>query len=90
MDLANIEGDELVIRLPLVHLVTATEGCPALYGDEQPPKVTDPAVWAWEVARELNREAEDGTTLVHLMFDRAFERAADQGAEGIRFPGDDA
>lgn len=89
MDLARIEGDELVIRLPLDALVTATEACPALYGDEQPPKVTDRAVWAREVVCELNREAEDGTTLVHIMFDTAFEQAADQGAEGILFPGND-
>lgn len=36
---------------------------------------------------ELHREAEDGTTLVHRMFDAAIRGAVEQGAEGIRIPG---
>ena len=46
-------------------------------------KVTDAAVFAKEVCSSLNREREDGTTRVHIMFDEAFEHAIDQGAEGI-------
>lgn len=90
MDLAKIEGDEVVIRLPMDALVTATEACPAFEPiEDSTPKVTDPREWMKSVVDELNGEEEDGTTLVHLMFDKAFERAADQGAEGIRFDGDD-
>lgn len=91
MDMAKIEGDEIVIRLSFDALVTATEACPAFEPiEDNQPAVTDRAVWAREVVRELNSESEDGTTLVHLMFDKAFLQAAEQGAEGIRLPGDDS
>jgi hypothetical protein len=95
MDLAKVEGDELVIRLPVGAVITATSGCDRLstysemHNRYREVKVTDPAAWMAEVARELNREAEDGTTLVHIMFDTAFDRAADQGAEGIWIEGSD-
>ncbi len=91
MDLAKIEGDELVIRLPIDALVTATEACPAFEPiEDSAPKVTDPREWMKAVVDELNHEEEDGTTLVHLMLDEAFEKAADQGAEGIRFSDEEA
>lgn len=96
MDMAKIEGDEIVIRLSLDTLVTATDACPAFteqYDEAtdsyRRAEVADRAVWAREVVRELNSESEDGTTLVHLMFDKAFLQAAEQGAEGIRLPGDE-
>lgn len=96
MDMAKIEGDEIVIRLSFDALVTATNASPAFteqYDEAtdsyQLPKVTDRAVWAKAVVEELNSESEDGTTLVHLMFDKAFEGAVEQGAEGIQFPGEE-
>ena len=46
-------------------------------------KVTDQAVFAKEVCHALNDEREDGTTPVHIMFDKAFMGAIEQGAEGI-------
>lgn len=52
------------------------------------PKVTDPAMFAKEVYRRLNDEEEDGTTIVHRMFDDAIKEAVEQGAEGIVFPDD--
>jgi hypothetical protein len=88
-EIVTIEGDELVIRLNRQTLTTATEHCPSLirYMEEEAHfsevRVTDHAAWLKEVAAELRREAEDGTTLVHLMFDKAFFRAAENGADGI-------
>lgn len=85
----EIESDELVIRLDLPTLAMATRYCPALehFDDERnrfrKVRITDPLVWMREVQCVLNQEAEDGTTLVHRMFDAAFERAIEDGAEGV-------
>lgn len=46
-------------------------------------KVTGPAIFAKEVCHALNDEREDGTTPVHMMFDKAFMAAIEQGADGI-------
>lgn len=48
-----------------------------------PCKVVDPEAFAKEVCRALNRESENGTTPVHIMFDKAFEHAIEYGAEGV-------
>ena len=34
-----------------------------------------------EIARELGREAEDGTTLLHVAFDKAASEAVENGSE---------
>ncbi|PAQ03691.1 hypothetical protein LRP31_25660 [Mesorhizobium mediterraneum] len=57
-------------------------------GDILVPKVTDPAAFAKAVYHQLNDEEEDGTTIVHRMFDDAIKEAVEQGAEGIVFPDD--
>lgn len=82
---AKIEAGEIVIRVPL-----AAIPCAALvafdeqYGFEQHSlEVVDVDVFAGELVLELNRESEDGTTLVHLMLDRAVIRATENGAQGI-------
>lgn len=91
--LARIEGDDLVIRLPMAALITATEHCEDLAtfddekGDYRKVKVTDPKAWMQGVVRELNSESDDGTTAVHLLFDKAFVGATDQGEEGIWIEG---
>lgn len=46
-------------------------------------KVTDAAAFAAEVFHALNNESETGATMVHRMFDGAFQEAIEQGAEGI-------
>ena len=48
--------------------------------------VTDLAEFARDVVRELNREAEDGTTPIHELLDRALAEAVDQGSLGCEFP----
>ncbi|HET8636016.1 MAG TPA: hypothetical protein VFL96_04120 [Acidobacteriaceae bacterium] len=88
MDLVRIEDGNLVIRLNEQTLKAATEASPCLDGyapdGNGGPKVrvTDPSEWMKSVWYELNREAEDGTTLVHLMFDKAFLSALENGGEG--------
>ena len=57
-------------------------------GDILVPKVIDPAAFAKAVYYQLYHEEEDGTTIVHRMFDDAIKEAVEQGAEGIVFPGD--
>lgn len=43
----------------------------------------DAPTFAKEVCLALNRESENGTTAVHIMFDKAFDHVIDQGGEGI-------
>jgi hypothetical protein len=57
-------------------------------GDVLVPKVINPSAFAEAVYHQLNDEEEDGTTIVHRMFDDAIKEAVEQGAEGIVFPGD--
>lgn len=83
----------ITIRISAGSLKHAAQRSPKLetYDDETGdfllPKI-DAKVFAKEVWRELVREQEDGTTPVHLLFDKAFEEACEQGAEGIRMPSD--
>ncbi len=46
-------------------------------------KVTSPVMFARAVARELEREQEDGTTPVHLLLDAACAGAVEDGCEGV-------
>jgi len=83
-ELASIEGDDIVIRFPVAGIETALKHMPDppyVYGEE--PKFTDLPTFAKEFVRELNREAEDGTTLVHIALDAALTRAIENGAEGV-------
>lgn len=84
-----IEGDELVIRAPVSLLANAVTYDPQLqlYDDDLDesfsPEVTDENKWASEICRSLEREEEDGATLVHRMLDKAAINALECGAEGI-------
>lgn len=40
-------------------------------------------IFAKAVCLALNNESENGTTAVHVMFDKAFDHVIDQGGEGI-------
>ncbi len=84
-ELANIEDDQIVIRIPIAAL---TDACKIAWDDEYGEEdhgvaVIDAAVFAPYFVRELNEEEEDGATLVHLMLDKAAIKAADNGAEGL-------
>ena len=58
-------------------------------GDILIPKVVDAAAFADAIYHQLNDEEEDGTTIVHRMFDDAIKEAVEQGAEGVVFPDDE-
>lgn len=47
-------------------------------------RVTDTDKFAKDVLRELNREKEDGTTPVHLLFDEALTEAVESGSEHVQ------
>lgn len=63
----------------LVHAITQGSD----FWPEDELTVTDADVFASEIARELESEQEDGTTIVHLMLDKAAENALNNGCEGV-------
>lgn len=81
----EIIDDKLVISIgisTLLHAITFRED---LFPDEETPKIkiVDENIFAKDVLFELQNEEEDGTTLVHKMFDEAGTNAMEQGSEGI-------
>lgn len=87
--ICKIEGDDLVIRIPVSAIATAAEYIlpDLLQIDpmrcEHPVKVTDQVVWADEVVDTLLEEDEIGQTRITKMFNQAFLHALEYGAEGI-------
>jgi hypothetical protein len=80
---AVIEGDEIVIRLP-INVIEHAYSAGVDAGAIRPGfRVTDARMFAPEVVRALNDEDEEGTTPIHHLFDDAFTEAIEQGAEGV-------
>jgi len=82
-ELVAIEGDQIVIRVPIDAL---PEACAIAWDSslgEHGITISDLPVFAKEFVRELRREEENGDTLVHKMLDRAAYMAANNGAEGL-------
>lgn len=85
----SIKNGKLSIEIDFDTLVTAAKLSPLLehydeaIGEYRNPVITDAKGFAKDVVIELNREEEDGTTLVHRMFDQAFLRVAENGSEHI-------
>lgn len=75
----RIQRGMIVIRVPVAALHDALQQNPR-YDTYAEANVTDADGFASDVVRELNREAEDGTTPVHLLFDRAMAEAIEQGS----------
>ena len=46
-------------------------------------RIVDERAFAKDLAIALNEEEEDGQTAIHDLFDRAMERAIDDGARGV-------
>lgn len=46
-------------------------------------KVTNPDEFTVEVVRALQHEGEDGTTMLHVLLDKACENAVEDGALGV-------
>lgn len=84
----KIEDGAIVVRLPIDMLDLVVSACPALYYPEHDrgPNVTRPEEFAEGVVEALKDEAEDGTTLVHRMFDQAFINAIENGTGGVQLP----
>lgn len=88
----RIEREQIVISIGVATLPKVVEfghdhhSYDEEAGDYLVPKITDPDTFAKEVLSELEREEEDGTTLVHLMFDKAIAHAIENGAEGVTLP----
>lgn len=52
------------------------------------PRFTDEYAFARAVVAQLAQEDEDGTTRVHRLLELAAVEAIEDGADGVRFPGD--
>jgi hypothetical protein len=77
--MANIEGGEIVIRVPISTMQYAACG-----GLEQcRVEVTDDLQAAKSVVRYLNDEDEEGSTLIHFALDKALTLAIENGEEGF-------
>ena len=76
----------LVIKIGGAVLAFATEQNPRLWdGEKDGPgfKITDAKVFAQDVMYAMNRESEDGSTLLTRMLDQATLNALESGSEGI-------
>jgi hypothetical protein len=87
-----VADGELVIRIGVATLAEgyehAAHGQPydVARNDFRQAKVTGPVTFAREVCRQLEREEEDGATLLSDMLDKACARAVEDGAEGVKYP----
>lgn len=52
------------------------------------PEITDPDKFARAILTAIQDESDDGTTLIHMALDTAAMNAIENGAEGIKLPGD--
>jgi protein-tyrosine phosphatase len=83
------EGDWVVIAIHKNTIKNATELNQGLehYSDEQedyvPPKVVDLDQFIDDLVDELNREEEDGSTLITKALDDAVVNACENGSEAI-------
>lgn len=81
----EIEKGVLTIAVPVGALATAAPyAFDKRWGYEQHGlTVTDENAFAREVLRQLRKESEDGTTVVHLMLDKAMCDVCEDGGEGV-------
>jgi hypothetical protein len=80
---AYISRGAVVIRVPIQNLNCALDGAWAAGNYSPRYRLTDPHAFAKEFIHELNREAEDGATPIHKLFDKCMYAAIEQGAEGV-------
>lgn len=75
----QIEGSEIVLRLPLETLKHCTDHHPELEGEVA---ITHLAKFAEDVVLALEEEEEDGTTVLMKSIDIAIVKAVENGSEG--------
>lgn len=80
---AEIVDGKIVITLSISHLQTAIDGGTMLGTIDGSWKLTDPDKFAKDLLVSLHSEDEEGTTVIHRMFDEAINEAIEQGADGI-------
>lgn len=87
----DVFGGRLTISIGVSTLAHAANLSDAFERDDDdfdlPPKyqVVDEDVFANEVLRALEHEGEDGITPIHRLFDAAFQRAVDDGCDGVDY-----
>lgn len=82
----GIEAGRLVISIGVVTLGEALIGHLSPLKREAPhAKIIDHAQFYREIVRALTSESEDGTTIVHSMFDRVAATFLESGADGVEF-----
>ena len=78
----KVKDDEVVVSMGIDTLAKfANIRYEEQLGDDV--KVVDKKAFAKSVVHALQVEEEDGTTEVHLMFDRAFDYVVEQGEDGV-------
>jgi hypothetical protein len=88
---AVIKDGKIIIQFPLAHLPQVVEGAWALGALETRWRITDTKAFAKDLVGEMNREDEQGTTLIHKMCDAAINELLENGGEGIEeHPNQDA
>lgn len=81
--LANVEGDEIVIRIPKDALRACFDiALDRAFGDHS-YNISEEAVFIKEFVNELNRESETGETVLHAALDKAIVTAVENGCEGV-------
>lgn len=80
---AVIKDGCIVIRVRIANLQAIMDGGYACNAYTTRWKVTDTVGFAKEISSELNDEDEEGTTMIHRMFDRAILQAIERGAQHV-------
>lgn len=80
---AVIDWWRIEISIDVSALPVILSGSLAVRNADPLYRVTDAHAFAAELVLALNHEDEDGSTVVHKMFDAAMDEAIDQGAEGV-------
>lgn len=82
------EGGDLYMGIGMRTLCFAAEQHPYLWDGKSPAsvpvvKITDAQKFATEVARAINEESENGSTLLTRMLDAAILKAVERGCDGV-------
>jgi len=78
----GIEGDELVIRVPLIGIENSFKFFGPI-NDLIYPEIINPQIFYEDVIGALTMEREDGSTFLTDAFDKAFHYLSEYGSEGI-------
>lgn len=84
VDLAKVEGDEIVIRIPIEAIPFALEYYNDQFVDADDHVIEDLMVFAQEMVRILNSEPYD-EPYINEFLDGVLAEAINQGAEGLKY-----